>query len=275
MITHQDRRIILTMTFVLCALVIAVSVAGLFVPGTYAAETPNWTAQAFGQDIFDLFLVVPLLIITAVFIAKKSRTALLVWSGAVLYVLYTFVIYCFAVHFNSLFLLYCFILGLSFYSFVYFLLSQTRQPVTESFGGNEPAKLVSTYLIAVACVFYLLWLSDVVPNMIANATPQSIIDTGLLTNPVHALDLAIILPGFFVIGLLLLRRKPLGSLLAPTALVFMILMDITIGGLNIIMQIRGLEGSYVIAAVMAVLGLVSVILLVSYIKGIESSEKKT
>jgi len=36
---------------------------GLFIPDTYAKETANWQAQALAQDIFDLFLITPLLLI--------------------------------------------------------------------------------------------------------------------------------------------------------------------------------------------------------------------
>ncbi len=267
--TEQEIRMVVRLSILLAMLLVFVSTIGLFFPNVYLKETPNWTAQAVGQDIFDLFLVVPFLLITAVFIRMKRRTGLLLWSGAIFYLIYSFVIYSFAVHFNHLFILYCLILGLSFYSFMYFLVSQIKQPIADWFDNKVPTKGIGIYLIAIACVFYLLWLSEIVPAMIAGATPRNIIEMGLLTNPVHALDLSIVLPGIIIVGALLLRRKPLGLLLAPTVLVFMVLMDITIGGLNIVMRARGLEGSYIISTLMAVLALVSILLLVTYLRSIK------
>ncbi|MDH4211483.1 MAG: hypothetical protein OEV79_08545 [candidate division WOR-3 bacterium] len=266
---EQGNRIIIRLSFLVCILLVIVSCVGLLFPNTYSADTPSWTAQALGQDIFDLFLVVPFLLITVTFIRKRSRKALLMWSGAVLYLIYSFVIYCFAVHFNNLFIVYCSILGLSFYAFVYYLVSQLRRSATDWFGETVSVKSVGYYFIAISCIFYLLWLSEVVPSIMAGTIPKNIIEMGLLTNPVHALDLSITLPGILIVGILLLRRKTSGLLLAPSILIFMILMDITIGGLNIIMQIRGLEGNYIISMVMAVLALVSAWLLIRFLKSVK------
>jgi hypothetical protein len=266
---EQGNRIIIRLSILICILLVVVSCVGLFFPNTYSAETPNWNAQAVGQDIFDLFLVVPFLLITVIFIRKRSRKALLLWSGAVLYLVYSFVIYCFAVHFNNLFIVYCLILGLSFYAFVYYLVSQLRRSAADWFEETVSCKSVGYYFIVVSCIFYLLWLSEIVPAIINGTTPKNITETGLLTNPVHALDMSIALPGILIVGILLLRRKTPGLLLTPAVLIFMILMNMTIGGLNIIMQMRGLEGSYIISMVMAVLALVSVWLLIRFLKGVK------
>ena len=42
-----------------------VSCVGLFSPDFYNLETLNWQAQSIGQDIVDLFLVMPVLLISA------------------------------------------------------------------------------------------------------------------------------------------------------------------------------------------------------------------
>jgi len=76
--------------------------------------------QTFEQNIIDLLFVAPSLIISGVFAARKNRNAFRIWSGVVLYLTYTFTIYCFDVHFNKLFLVYCLGLGFSFYSLVFF-----------------------------------------------------------------------------------------------------------------------------------------------------------
>ena len=101
--------------------------------------------------------------------------------------------------------------------------------------------------------------------------PESIKETGLITNAVHVIDLSVFLPGIFIAGVLILQRKILGHCLAPVFLSFFILMNITIGGLVLIMKFRDLEGSYAVAAIMAVLALVSAVLLVWFIKRMQKS----
>ena len=48
-------------------------------------------------------------------------------------------------------------------------------------------------------------------------------------------------------------------------------MNITIGGLVLIMKFKDLEGSYAVAAIMAVLALISAVLLVWFIKRMQKS----
>ncbi len=262
----NQNRTVLSLSFPLIILIIIVSYAGIFIQGTYSKETANWTAQALGQDIIDLFLVTPFLLFTSWFSYKDNKFALMLWGGGMVFVIYTFLIYCFALHFNYLFALYCFILGLSFYSFLYFLLSQNKQPVTVWFDGDIPAKTTGILFIVTSCLFYFLWLSEIIPSMIINSVPKTVLETGLFTNPVHVIDLALLLPGAFVVGILLLKKKPLGLLLAPVLLVFFILMSITIGTLIIVMKAKGIEAEYSIAVIFFILAFIYIVLLVRYLK---------
>jgi hypothetical protein len=79
------------------------------------------------------------------------------------------------------------------------------------------------FLIVAALLFAFLWLSEDLPALISGSTPQSVMDMGLPTNPVHVLDLGFFLPAAMVTGVLLLKRKPLGYTLAPALIVFLIL----------------------------------------------------
>src|SRR6202521_6257515 len=98
-------------------LVLLASASGIFLKSIYARETPSWAVQGIGQDIVN-FVAVVVLFIAAYFVNKGSVKAFLVWGGVLLYLLYAYVIYAFDVHFNSLFLVYVAILGLSFYALV-------------------------------------------------------------------------------------------------------------------------------------------------------------
>ncbi|WP_307042428.1 hypothetical protein [Agromyces ramosus] len=77
------------------------------------------------------------------------------------------------------------------------------------------------FLIASAVLFAVLWLSEIIPDLLAGRASTSASTWEIPTNPVHVLDLAIFLPAVFLSGLLLLRRRPLGSATAPGALIFL------------------------------------------------------
>jgi hypothetical protein len=269
MISNCHRYIVIALSILLAVLIIITSCLGIFVPGVYGRETPNWQAQSFGQDIIDLFLVAPVLILSSLFAYYKNKDALLLRPGVLLYIIYTFTIFCFGVHFNQLFIVYCFILGLAVYLFLWFILSHHHEPVTKWFDEMLPTRVIGIYLIVIAAFFYLLWLSQIIPAMIHKSIPQDLVEAGLLTNPVQALDLAVGLPGFILTGVLLLRKHPLSLLMTPAVLFFSVLMDITIGWLVVVMKLRGLEGSWMIPIVMSVLALFSGVLLIIYLRSLK------
>ena len=212
----------------------------------------------------DLFLITPVLLMSAILAYAGNRSAKFIWAGTLLYLVYTFVIYCFDVHFNNLFYFYCLCLGLSFYSLVYFLYGEALSANTEINKPSSYTRTIGVYFIAISIVFYALWLSDVATAIFYDTLPKGLVEVSLPTNPVHVIDLAIILPAFAVTGILILRKKRFGFLLAPLMLVFTLLMNLTIAGLNIVMLSRGLEFNLIITIVMLGLAIFSFFLLLSY-----------
>jgi hypothetical protein len=238
----------------------------LLTPGFYAAETINWQVQSRGQDLVDLFLILPCLIVSSILVFRNQRGFMMIWGGIALYLTYTFFIFCFDVHFNSLFVVYCLCLGLSFYTFLYSVVVQYNKMLPVSLERNWVHRVIAVYLIVVAILFYFLWLSEIIPAIIQKRIPRSVADAGLFTNGVHVLDLSLLLPGIFITGVLLLKKVQLGILLAPVLLVFFFLMDITIGFLVVLMKMNGLADNAGVAAVMAVLAIISLILLLLFFK---------
>ena len=268
------KKIVRGLSLSNAVLVVWVSVSGLLIPGFYSSETINWQAQAIGQDAIDLFLISPVLIITTILAARKNNIAFLLWGGVNLYIIYTYIIYCFDIHFNSLFIIYCLVLGLSFYSFMYFLFSQIKKPITNEIFHRPVVKIIEVYFLIISCLFCFLWLSEIVPAIIHYRIPKSVIESGLFTNPVQVIDLSIVLPGFFLTSIFLTKKKPLALLFVPCILVFCVLMDITIGWLIIVMKSKGVEASYFITIIMGVLSLISVILLIFYLRSLRDSLKQ-
>lgn len=266
-----NQKMIPLFTLPLAILVIIISLTGILLPDTYIQETPNWTVQAIGQDIIDLFLITPVLLIAAYFAWKGSRSGALVWVGSLLYFAYTFVIYTFALSFNRFFLLYALTLGLSVYALLYFFYTLPADFSRKPDGSRLPVKTAGWFMVVLGCMFYLLWLSEIVPAAVTGIRPPTLIETGLRVNPVHALDISLLLPGLILTGILLLRKHPLGVLLTPVMLTFTLLMDITICFLMIILARSGFESAPGLIIFMSMLGIVNFVILYIFLKNLYTS----
>ena len=214
------------------------SAAGAF-GSAYARETPSWAAQGVGQDLVNLFIVVPLLLATATLVVRGSLRALLVWLGLLLYVVYSYVLYSFDVHFNRLFLFYVAALGLAFYACVGAILTFDRTAIVGVFNREMPTRAMGVLLIVVGLAFAALWLSDIAPALRTGRAPAGVEAVALPVNPIHVLDLAFALPGLIVVGALVRRRHPIGMLLAVPCATFLIVMGLAILAMAWVMHARG------------------------------------
>jgi len=258
----------LLLSVLVAFLVLIASAAGIFLKSIYARETLSGAVQGIGQDIVNLVAIVVLLIATY-FINKGSFKAILVWSGVLLYLLYAYVIYAFDVHFNSLFLVYVAILGLSFYVLVGSVIHMHLNDLSATFSANTRAKAVSIFLFILGSVFALLWLREEIPALLTGTIPLSDTEVNMPTNPVHVLDLAFFLPGVFLTALLLWKRKTLGYLLAGPLLVFCALMGTAILVIFLVMSSKGMSTSIGVEAFIALIIAVSLILSVLYIREVK------
>lgn len=247
---------------VVATIVVAISLGGLLIEGAYARETPNWATQALAQDWFDLWIAAPALVVSSLWAARGSLRGQLVLAGLLLYAVYTFAIYAFAVHLNALFLLYCAGLGVALYGVISLARCIEPHEVKSRCAPSAPRRAPALFLIVVGIAFGLLWLLQLIPAAITGREPAELAETGLLTNPVHVLDLSFILPLHVLAGIMLWRRRALGYVLAPVVLAFGSLMAASIGLLVIFMDIRGVtNGTLPLAIGMAAISVTSVILL--------------
>jgi hypothetical protein len=259
------------LSVLVACLVLLASSAGLFLKSIYARETTSWAIQAVGQDIANLVSVLTLFI-AVYFVSKGSVKAFLVWMGVLISLMYAYVIYAFAAHFNSLFLVHVAILGLSFYTLVGSLMRLHLDSLQPSFAANIEAKLVSVFLLLLGVLFYLLWLSEDIPALLAGKIPLSVTENGLLTNPVHVLDVGLYLPAMIITAILLWRRKLLGYLLAIPLLVFSVLTGIGILATDLVMSMKGMPTSFGVELFIAVIVLVSLVLSVLFLREVKEQK---
>ena len=215
-------------------LTLVASLSGIFITSTYSQETQNWALQAMGQDIGNLIACFVLLIATY-FVTKSSTKAYLLWLGVLLYFIYAYTVYAFFVHFNFLFLVYVAILGLSVYLFIGSLTQRFSR--IAPYLASKSERLPGLVLILTGSLFNLLWLSEVIPSLVSGDTPRSAQMAGLWVNPIQVIDLALVLPGMILTGILLWKRKTLGYFFTAPWLMFSVLMGTSIVA-NMMLELR-------------------------------------
>lgn len=208
-------------------LITIASLLGLFHPLPYQQETSNWALQAKGQDIGNLLAVVVLLL-SAFNLRKRSFIAYCMWLGTLMYCIYAYLVYAFAVHFNPLFLVYVTILGSCTHALIGSLYGKDVALLTNTIKVGSSAKTAAAVLIVTGSLFLLLWLQEIIPSTLTNTTPESTTLAGLMVNPVHVIDLSVVLPGMIVTGIWLFKDKPLGKLFLVPWLTFSVLMGSSI-----------------------------------------------
>jgi hypothetical protein len=121
------------------------------------------------------------------------------------------------------------------------------------FGPDAPVRLAGAIALLLGGAYFALWLSEIVPALASGAVPKSAAEIGFVTNPIHVLDLGIVLPAFVVGGAALLRHEPLGYWLAPTMLAFGAVIDVALLGMGLSIRARGTGAAPPFAGLLVVL----------------------
>ncbi len=229
--------------------------------GVYGKETPAFVNQAIAQDSIDLVVVCPAIIILVLLARRGWLGAYLAWLGTLAFTVYNYVIYTLSVHVGALFLLWIAVLGLSIYALIGGLAVLDLGAVKARF-PRAPRRTAGWFLIGVAAAFTALWLSDVVPAILAGDTPAGARELGLPSSPVHVLDLSFYLPAAFTTGVLLLRRHAWAYATAPGLLVFLTLTGLPILLTPFVANARGVAPGWAVLPPIAVITVVSVALTV-------------
>ena len=257
-VISDQARIWLWLSIAAALLAMAGSLIGLSVDLIYASLTPAFLPQALAQDIANLLIASPALLILAALALRGSLRAYLLWLGVLTFMVYNYVIYTFSIPFGPLFLVWVAVLGLCIYAVIGGVTAVDHRSVMARYTSRQAVITVGWFLIITALLFGLLWLSEDVPALLASARPQSVIDIGLPTNPVHILDLAFFLPAAIATGVLLLKRVPLAFTLAPGLIVFLILTGLPILITPVVQAMRGMPPGW---GVVAPIGTLTVLLL--------------
>lgn len=237
----------------------------LFQDSVYRKETANWAAQSVGQDIANL-IAFPVLIGAAFLGSRGSVRAQVITIGLLIYSAYTYAIYAFALHFGPLFLVWVAVFGLSIYALIGAIVSVDAAKVRSALAGGPGEQFAGRLLMGTGSVFALLWLSEIVPAALTGTTPEALKDVGLVTNPVHVLDLALLLPALIIAGRLLMVGRPIAYVLAPALLVATFFLALGIISLMVVSAARGLESAPVVGVGVAVLAFIEALAVSSLLR---------
>lgn len=237
------------------------SIIALLIPERiYGLETPVLADAGIAQDLVNLFLVTPLTLVFAGYAFRGSLRSWLCLIGVLAFTVYNYAIYAFSIHFGPLFLLWVAVLGLSGFS-----LAGTAATLSTAIRRERVAgpgvHLSGWFLIAAAVVFAVLWLSEIVPDLLAGRPSTSAANWKVPTDPVHVLDLAFFLPAVFISGSLLLRRHPAGGATAAGSLVFLSLTCLPILLTPVVASLRGDAPQWSIMLPMGVIAAATLVVL--------------
>ena len=173
--------------------------------------------SARGTALVVLGVAVPSLMLSLHSIRSGSLVTTAILLGTLSYLTYNSMMFVFGTPYNRLFLLYVGMLSLSLWSLLVLVWRVVPAVPATTVRLGRP---VAVYLWLVAAMNALIWLSTIVPSIVADR-PGAVTDgMGVATNPVFVQDLAIWLPAAAVVALGLWRRRPWGALLAGAVLVF-------------------------------------------------------
>ena len=196
-------------SIVIAVLMTTASVAALvdwshLYPGVDAALLPLFV----GQDALNLVVGLPILLGSMWLARRGVLIGLLLWPGALFYVLYDYGFYVLGAPFNAFFLVYIALMTLSAYTMIGIVVSIDGAAVRGHLARAVPVRLVGGFLVGLALLFTALWSAMNVSALVSG------VQLDMVPRVVTTLDLTIQLPALFAGGVLLMRRHALGYVVA-------------------------------------------------------------
>jgi hypothetical protein len=241
------------------ALAAIASLAGLVLPDLYR-DAPFWAQQARGIDLATLLLATPILAVGLWAAGRGSPLGRLAVVGGLLSLIYNYAIYATSVAMNQLSIVYIAVLGLAVWSFALGLVSMDLGAAAASVVARLRSRTSAWFLIAVAVLFGLLWLSQIGAFTFTGQLPADLERTELPANPVYALDLALFLPLVAIAGIGLLRGRPTAAAYGQPMLIWVFLTSAGIVGGFLFAALAGEEVPIAVSIVVGGVGVLAAVL---------------
>lgn len=288
------KKEIQIMSIIICLLALIASVIGVFTGfaggdvthyesihgveveiygrGIYQYDSVSVATQAIAQDIITLIFAIPLLLISLVMFRKNSFTGKLLLTGTIGYFLYTYASYAFLSMYNSLFLVFVLLFSLSFFAFTLLMMSFDMDKIKSRFKQKLPTTFIGSILIFTSVMLLLMWLGRIGPPLMNQEYPDIL--EHYTTLVIQVLDLGFIVPVSFLAGILIIKQKSWGYLLAPV----FIIKAITLLSAITMMMIMLIQSGQVLSVaeifIFPIFDIVIIISLIYILKNINNNEER-
>jgi hypothetical protein len=213
-----------------------------------------------GTDAVAFFVGLPLLATAFLFYRRGSLRGGLLLAGALSFFLYYSASLAFSAAFNRLFPAYVALFSASFFAFISALTAIDAPALAARLSPRLPRRGLAAFLGVAGLGVLFIWVSELVGPVLDGGAPANLgADTTLFT---HAFDIAIIAPVVILTGVSVLRREPLGALLAAPLLVLCTLIGLvviaqtaaqTLAGITFPIGVYiGMIGSWVVMGALAI-----------------------
>jgi len=276
--TNQERNtglplrrkltLIYTLSFIIAILMVTASVTGLLYRAV-VYPTDDLLQSLLPSDVVNLFIGLPILLVSMWLTRRGKLIGLLFWPGALFFVLYSYAVYVFAMPLNAAFLFHLTLVMLSAYTLIGLVASIDRERVRQRLTGSVPERLAGGILAGFGILFFLRVIGVMVRALIRQA-PFTEIEFALNTSDY------LITPAWVICGVLLWQRKEFGyvaglGLLFQASMLFIGLI------ISLVLQpfLSAAAFAPVDVVVVFVMGLISFIPLALFVRGVVSGRSSS
>jgi hypothetical protein len=209
--------------------------------GLYHFDTRFMGAGNRGTDAVTLVLGIPLLIVATLRYRGGSLRWGLLLVGTLAYFLYVYASLALNAAYNNLFLVYVALFSASLFAFVLAYTSIDLPALQAHFLPSLPRRGPALFMFASGLVTLMIWLGPLLSALLQGQPPALLgSSTTMVTD---ALDLGVITPATIISGILILRRAPLGYLIAFALLVLEMLLAPMIAAQTVSQALAGVSFS--------------------------------
>jgi len=210
LVSHNLKLGYFFSTLILVTTAVA-SIAGLLYPNDIY-PTDELRRSFLANDVVNLFIGLPILLLSMWLAWRGRLVGLLLWPGAIFYGLYNYLVYLFGMPLNVMFLLYLAVVTLSIYTIIGLVAGIDGEVVKRRLSGRVPERFAGGVLVILGLPFF--WrVIVVIVSALLDQVPIPKTELALLVTDF------LISPAWVIGGLLLWRRQALGYV-SGTGLLF-------------------------------------------------------
>lgn len=266
--TKRSLRVIYASSLLIASLMAAASVIGLLY-GDVVYPTEDLVHSFVPTDAVNLLIGLPILLGSMWLTRRGKLIGLLLWPGALFFVLYNYLGYVLAMPLNAAFLLHLTLLPLSAYTLIGLIAVIDGEAVKQQLTGSVPERVAGGILAGLGLLFLLRVFGALVSALIGQ-TPVAEMELAL-----HVSDF-LLAPALIIGGVLLWRHTALGYV---SGLAMLFQASMLFIGLIIFLLIQPFltAAPFAPADVVAVsfLGMICFIPLALFVRGVVSARRSS